>query len=216
MYILTRYVAFNQCAGFSFPFSSSHWPGHSEFLTAWRGYRSKLAMPGLLHFQFALEKKTPYLLLLLSEKGHEPMSCVAIIDDSVVVRKIVETSMSRVGIHCLSFRDGYEALRVLQTHLSQPPDLIFLDINLPLIDGFDLLRLLRSHADFDRVVIVMLSSRDSVLDRVKCRLAGARAYLVKPFRTQDLLAVVALYLPAFSAGTSPQAAPRYPEEKIHF
>ncbi len=141
------------------------------------------------------------------------MNCVAIIDDSVVVRKIVETSMSRAGVNCLSFRDGYEALRAFQTHLSQPPDLIFLDINLPLIDGFDLLRLLRSHAEFDRMVIVMLSSRDSVLDRVKCRLAGARAYLVKPFRTQDLLAMVAQYLPAFSAGATRQTTSLRHEEQ---
>jgi DNA-binding response OmpR family regulator len=124
------------------------------------------------------------------------MSCVVIIDDSVVVRKIVETSLSRAGITCLGFRDGYEALRALKTEMEQPPDLILLDINLPRIDGFDLLRLLRSHPAFDQMVIVILSSRDSVLDRVKCRLAGARAYLVKPFRTQDLLEVVTSYLPS--------------------
>jgi twitching motility two-component system response regulator PilG len=147
-------------------------------------------------------------------KGHGPMSCVAIIDDSVVVRKIVETSMSRVGVSCLSFRDGYEALRVFQTQLSRPPDLVFLDINLPLIDGFDLLRLLKNQPGFEQMVIVILSSRDSVLDRVKCRLAGARAYLVKPFRTQDLLAVVALYLPAFYAQERPQGAPPFLKKEI--
>ena len=125
------------------------------------------------------------------------MYSVVIIDDSIVVRKIVETSMGRAGITCLSFRDGYEALRALRTEMQRPPDLIFLDINLPRIDGFDLLRLLRSYPGFAQIAIVMLSSRDSVLDRVKCRLAGARAYLVKPFRTQDLLAVTLNYLPAF-------------------
>ncbi len=124
------------------------------------------------------------------------MSCVAIIDDSVVVRKIVETSMSRVGVRCLGFRDGYEALRAFRTELEEPPDLIFLDINLPRIDGFDLLRLLKSHPNFDQVAVVILSSRDSVLDRVKCRLAGARGYLVKPFRTQDLLTLASQYLSA--------------------
>jgi twitching motility two-component system response regulator PilG len=127
------------------------------------------------------------------------MSCVAIIDDSVVVRKIVETSMSRVGVQCLSFRDGYEALRAFRTELERPPDLIFLDINLPRIDGFDLLHLLKSHPGFDQMTVVILSSRDSVLDRMKCRLAGARGYLVKPFRTQDLLAVAVHYLPALPA-----------------
>ena len=130
------------------------------------------------------------------------MSCVAVIDDSVVVRKIIETSMSRIGVDCLSFHDGYEALRAFHTQLEHPPDLIFLDINLPRVDGYDLLRLLRSRPEFDHTAIVILSSRDGVLDRVKCRLAGAHAYLAKPFRTQDLLQLVATYLPA------PEADPR--------
>jgi twitching motility two-component system response regulator PilG len=127
------------------------------------------------------------------------MSCVAIIDDSVVVRKIVETSMNRAGVQCIGFQDGYEALRTFSTGLEQLPDLVFLDINLPRIDGFDLLHLLKSHPPFDQVAVVILSSRDSVLDRVKCRLAGARGYLVKPFRTQDLLAMASHYLPALPA-----------------
>lgn len=123
------------------------------------------------------------------------MGCVMVIDDSVVVRKIVETTLGRAGICCLGFSDGYEALRALKTELEQPPELVLLDINLPRIDGFDLLRLLKSHPAFDRMAVIILSSRDSVLDRVKCRLAGARAYLVKPFRTQDLLTTVRAYLP---------------------
>ena len=132
------------------------------------------------------------------------MSYVAIIDDSVVVRKIVETILSRAGIECLSFRDGYEALRALNRDMAQVPDLLFLDINLPRIDGYDLLKLFRSNSRFERMTIVMLTSRDGVLDRVKCRLAGARGYLVKPFRTQDLLSIVATYrsAPRFAAEPS--------------
>ncbi len=129
------------------------------------------------------------------------MGCVVIIDDSVVVRKIVETSMSRAGAQCLGFSDGYEALRAFRTEFERPPDLVFLDINLPRIDGFDLLHLLKSHPQFDQLAVIILSSRDSVLDRVKCRLAGARGYLVKPFRTQDLLEVASHYLPVQSDRT---------------
>ena len=136
------------------------------------------------------------------------MSCVAVIDDSMVVRKIVETSMGRVGIHCVSFRDGYEALRALQANQNRLPDLVFLDINLPRLDGFELLRLFKSHARFDHMVIVVLSSRDSVLDRMKCRLAGAHAYLVKPFRTQDLLAIASKNLSAFPPEVHEMAGPR--------
>lgn len=141
------------------------------------------------------------------------MSYVVIIDDSIVVRKIVETSMSRARISCLSFHDGYEALRALKTELAQPPSLILLDINLPRIDGFDLLRLFKSSPGFDQVAIVILSSRDSVLDRVKCRLAGARGYLVKPFRTQDLLVVVRNHLSCSPTRPVEHAAPS-PEERF--
>lgn len=137
------------------------------------------------------------------------MSCVVVIDDSVVVRKIVETSLGRAGITCLGFRDGYEALRAFKTEMEQPPDLVLLDINLPRIDGFDMLRLLKSSPAFERIVVIILSSRDSVLDRVKCRLAGARAYLVKPFRTQDLQETVLAYLPPASGRQEePPAAAR--------
>lgn len=122
------------------------------------------------------------------------MSCAAIIDDSVVVRKIVETTLGRVGYQCLGFPDGYQALRALNDAKAPIPDLLFLDINLPRIDGFDLLRLFKSNPRFDSMTIIMLSSRDSVLDRIKCRMAGACGYLVKPFRTQDLLAVATAYL----------------------
>jgi DNA-binding response OmpR family regulator len=124
------------------------------------------------------------------------MSLVVIIDDSIVVRKIVETSIGRLGIQCLSYQDGYEALSALKNEASAP-DLILLDINLPRINGFDLLRLLRSQPNFDQATIVILSSRDSVLDRIKCRLAGAADYLVKPFRTQDLLELVHTHLHQF-------------------
>jgi twitching motility two-component system response regulator PilG len=136
------------------------------------------------------------IVWIRQEEGTHDMRCVAIIDDSMVVRKIVETSMSRAGIKCLSFRDGYEALRAMNGGLARIPDLLFLDICLPRIDGFDLLKLFKSNSCFDRMAIVMLSSRDGVLDRLKCRLAGARGYVVKPFRTQDLLAAVEAHLPA--------------------
>lgn len=123
------------------------------------------------------------------------MSCVVIIDDSVVVRKIVETSLRRIGVRCVSYSDGYEALRAFNGK-EYVPDLIFLDINMPRIDGFDLLRLLKTSPQFDHTPVVMLTGRDGVLDKIKSRLAGARGYLTKPFKTQDLLSVVYSYTTA--------------------
>ena len=117
------------------------------------------------------------------------MSNVVIIDDSVVVRKIVEISLGRCGIACMSFQDGYEALKAFQSGEDYIPDLIFLDIGLPKIDGYDLLRLLKTSPQFDHTEVVFLSARDGMLDRLKGRLAGARGYVTKPFKTQELLSI---------------------------
>ena len=117
------------------------------------------------------------------------MSNVVVIDDSVVVRKIVEISLGRCGIACMSYQDGYEALKAFQSGEDYIPDLIFLDIGMPKIDGFDLLRLLKTRPQFDHTTVVMLSGRDGMLDRLKSRLAGAKGYVTKPFQTQELLSI---------------------------
>ncbi len=117
------------------------------------------------------------------------MSNVVVIDDSVVVRKIVEIILGRCGIACISYQDGYEALKAFKTGEDYIPDLIFLDIGLPKIDGYDLLRLLKTSPQFDHTTVVMLSGRDGVLDRLKSRLAGAKGYVTKPFKTQELLSI---------------------------
>ena len=118
------------------------------------------------------------------------MSNVVIIDDSVVVRKIVETTLRRAGIDCSSYQDGVEALQALKDRQGDLPDLIFLDIGLPRLDGYDVLRLLKTSPRFDHTPVFMLSARDSVLDRLKSRLAGARGHITKPFKVQELLNVI--------------------------
>jgi twitching motility two-component system response regulator PilG len=117
------------------------------------------------------------------------MSNVVVIDDSVVVRKIVEIILHRYGIACISYQDGFEALRAFKAGEDYVPDLIFLDIGLPRIDGYDLLRLLKTSPQFEHTTVVMLSGRDGVLDRLKSRLAGAKGYITKPFKTQELLSI---------------------------
>ncbi|HEX9133316.1 MAG TPA: response regulator [Ktedonobacteraceae bacterium] len=117
------------------------------------------------------------------------MSNVVVIDDSAVVRKIVEIILHRCGIACMSYQDGFEALKAFKTGEDYIPDLIFLDIGLPKINGYDLLRLLKTSPQFDHTTVVMLSGRDGVLDRLKSRLAGAKGYVTKPFKTQELLSI---------------------------
>ena len=119
---------------------------------------------------------------------------VMIIDDSTTVRKIVEISLKREGISSISYPNGIEAIRALSEQRHLVPDLVFLDIALPKMDGYKVAQYLKSHHQFDNTIIIMLSGHNGILDRLKGRLSGARDYLTKPFKTQDILSVVHQYL----------------------
>lgn len=115
---------------------------------------------------------------------------VIIIDDSQTVRKIVEVCLSREGFEVQGFHDGVEALRWLSQQTSPLPDLVILDIGLPKLDGYEVARYLKRKPRFQHMVIIMLTRRDGVIDRLKGRLAGAQEYLTKPFTTQILISRV--------------------------
>jgi twitching motility two-component system response regulator PilG len=116
---------------------------------------------------------------------------VMVIDDSPTVRKILEVSLRREGIEVVSYADGIEALRaVTNRQIERLPDLVILDIDLPKMNGYEIARYLRTKPQWSRTVIVILSRHDSVIDRLKARLAGTQAYLTKPFTTQMIVNVV--------------------------
>ena len=119
---------------------------------------------------------------------------VMIIDDSATVRKIVEVSLKREGIPSISYANGIEAIRALSERKHVVPDLVFLDIALPRMDGYKIAQYLKSHHQYNNTVIVMLSGHNGILDRLKGRLSGARDHLTKPFKTEDILSVVHEYL----------------------
>ncbi len=116
---------------------------------------------------------------------------VMVVDDSLTVRKIIETSLRREGFDSVSFSDGIEALRAItEQRMTRIPDLIILDIGLPKMDGYEFARRLKSKPQFHNTIIIMLSARDGVIDRLKGRLAGAKDYITKPFRTQDVISAI--------------------------
>jgi len=117
-----------------------------------------------------------------------------VIDDSTTVRKIIETCLRRQGFQVMGFPDGVEAIRWLMEPASRVPDLVLLDIGLPKMDGYEVARRLKIKPQFSNTVIVMLSRRDGVIDRLKGRLAGAKDYITKPFKTQDIISVTESYL----------------------
>jgi twitching motility two-component system response regulator PilG len=115
---------------------------------------------------------------------------IMVIDDSVTVRKVIEVCLRRAGYAVISFPDGVKALRWLCSPGVRLPDLVFLDIGMPAMDGYAVAQYLRARPQYRQMVIVMISGRRGVLDRLKARLAGATAYLSKPCTTQSILAVV--------------------------
>ena len=115
---------------------------------------------------------------------------VMVIDDALVIRTILDTCLRRAGYEVRCFEDGVQALGWLSTAQARIPDLIFVDLGLPKLDGYEIIRLLKARPAFEDTVLVILSQRDGILDRLKGRLAGAHAYLTKPCKTQELLALV--------------------------
>jgi twitching motility two-component system response regulator PilG len=127
---------------------------------------------------------------------------VMVIDDALVVRTILDTCLHRAGYEVKSFEDGVQALLWLNTAQARPPDLIFVDLGLPKLDGYEVIRLLKSRPALEHTILVILSRRDGVLDHLKGRLIGAHAYLTKPFKTQQILAVIRAHLGALVAETT--------------
>lgn len=119
---------------------------------------------------------------------------VMVIDDSLVIRKIVETCLHRAGYEVRSFPDGVEALCWLNTMEARIPDLVTVDLGLPRLDGYQVMRQIKARPALEHAKLVILSQRDGVLDKLKGRLAGAHAYLTKPFKTGELLTVVQTHL----------------------
>ncbi|MEO7003726.1 MAG: response regulator [Ktedonobacterales bacterium] len=118
------------------------------------------------------------------------MPPIMVIDDALVVRRVIESSFARVGIPTVSYPDGISAIRALDKHDIPTPDLILLDIGLPKMSGYEIAQLLREHPEYERTQIVMLSGRDGMVDRVRSRLVGARDFVAKPFKPVDLVARV--------------------------
>lgn len=121
---------------------------------------------------------------------------ILVIDDSMVVRCILESSLARAGLRVVSFADGLAALDALNKNTIPLPDLLVLDVGLPKLRGYELARLFHSTPRFATLPIIMLSGHTRLPDKLRGRLAGATRYLTKPFRPDDVLAAISQYLPA--------------------
>jgi len=118
---------------------------------------------------------------------------IVIIDGSITIRTVLEVNLRHAGYACLSFADGASTLRWLCYHTQQnacAPRLLLLEVELSDMDGYHLARQIRAHACWNTINLIMLNSHDRVTDRLKGQLLGVQAFLSKPFRVEQLLAVV--------------------------
>jgi twitching motility two-component system response regulator PilG len=131
---------------------------------------------------------------------------VMVIDDSLTVRKIMETSLQREGFRTISFPDGLQAMSALSKGEVPVPDLVLLDVGLPKMDGYEIARAFKQKNRLGNTVIIMLSGRDGMFDKLRGRLAGAKEYITKPFKPAEVIAVVRSHLGTQDLSTPPQAA----------
>src|SRR5262249_48388997 len=119
---------------------------------------------------------------------------IMVIDDSLAVRRVVEASFRRVGVPTSSFSNGLSAIMALTKGEVAGPKVLLLDLGLPKMDGYEVARILRTNEAFEQTVIVMLTGRDGVIDRLRSRMVGARDYIKKPFRVSEVVQIVCRYL----------------------
>jgi twitching motility two-component system response regulator PilG len=115
---------------------------------------------------------------------------VMVIDDSNTIRRSAEIFLSQAGCQVVLAEDGFDALAKIADH---HPDIIFVDIMMPRLDGYQTCALIKKNARFGATPVVMLSSKDGLFDRARGRMVGSDEYLTKPFTKDSLLKAVAAH-----------------------
>jgi twitching motility two-component system response regulator PilG len=112
---------------------------------------------------------------------------VMVIDDSKTIRRTAETLLKKVGCTVITASDGFEALAKIADH---KPHIIFVDIMMPRLDGYQTTALIKNNKAFKNTPVVMLSSKDGLFDRARGRIVGSEQYLTKPFTKEELLGAI--------------------------
>jgi len=113
---------------------------------------------------------------------------ILVIDDSKTIRRTAETLLSKEGCTVFTAVDGFDALSKIADH---NPDLIFVDIMMPRLDGYETCSLIKHNDNFKNTPVIMLSSKDGLFDRARGRIVGSEQYLTKPFTRDELLGAIA-------------------------
>ena len=112
---------------------------------------------------------------------------VLVIDDSNTIRRSAELFLRQAGYEVILAEDGFDALAKISDH---QPQVIFVDIMMPRLDGYQTCALIKHNAVFKSTPVIMLSSKDGLFDRARGRIVGSEHYLTKPFTKDELLGAI--------------------------
>ena len=112
---------------------------------------------------------------------------ILVVDDSKTIRRTAETLLTKEGCQVFTAIDGFDALSKIADH---QPDLIFVDIMMPRLDGYETCSLIKHNKTYRETPVIMLSSKDGLFDRARGRIVGSEQYLTKPFTKDELLGAI--------------------------
>ena len=116
---------------------------------------------------------------------------VMVIDDSKTIRHTAETLLKKAGCEVVTAVDGFEALAKIT---DQNPDVIFIDIMMPRLDGYQTCALIKKNKTYKHTPVILLTSKDGLFDRARGRIVGSDRYLTKPFTKDELLGAIKEHL----------------------
>jgi twitching motility two-component system response regulator PilG len=116
---------------------------------------------------------------------------VMVIDDSKTIRRTAETLLKKAGCDVVTAIDGFEALAKIT---DQNPDVIFIDIMMPRLDGYQTCALIKKNNNYKNTPVILLTSKDGLFDRARGRIVGSDRYLTKPFTKDELLGAIKEHL----------------------
>ncbi|MFA5172627.1 MAG: response regulator [Sulfuriferula sp.] len=118
---------------------------------------------------------------------------VMVIDDSNTIRRSAEIFLKQAGCEIILAEDGFDALAKIT---DRQPDIIFVDVMMPRLDGYQTCSLIKKNSRFKSTPVIMLSSKDGLFDKARGRIVGSNEYLTKPFTKDSLLSTVQRYVPS--------------------
>lgn len=116
---------------------------------------------------------------------------VLVVDDSETIRRTAEALLKKEGYDVFVAEDGFKAFSSI---VDFNPDIIFLDIMMPRLDGYQVCSVIKNNKEYEHIPVVMLSSKDSIFDKARGKVSGSEVFMSKPFSKEELVNVIKAHL----------------------